>query len=468
MSSLIQENIYPIKVNKTNNDAVRLTNKIISNALPRSLRYAIPDSVVTGLTLHVYPSGSKRLLAVGRVRKSNKVRTKTIGDASVISLDDARTAAREFLSYLQLGIDANEVRATELAQAEYKAITLSDALESYVNDRDLRPKTVACYRYDIPKYCDCFLYKAINKITDDEVCQWYMANKHRPASIDKAFRSLRAILQYMIALKAISHNPCSAVTARKLRYIIKPRTRRIETYNLTKFMDAWLLLMQQGKVNSVQGDFILWLLMTGCRLDEARTIKWSDIDNEQLTITILDTKNGSPHILPLTPLMSDLLDRRKKDNPQANPYVFIAKQGRGYSDAKHLCDCRKSLDKIAATADIQTIRPHDLRRTFTTILDQLDISESNIKALLNHNDGSVTRKHYLQSTNVEVKRRNLWSVGKHLEQAITVNGVNSETGDTCTYACTGSIREFIYGTSKCDYSMIKGIKTAKNILDAMR
>lgn len=107
-------------------------------------------------------------------------------------------------------------------------------------------------------------------------------------------------LHYMIALKVISHNPCGAVTARNLRYKIKPRTRRVETYNLTKFMDAWLLLMQQGKINAVQGDFVLWLLMTGCRLDEAGTIKWSDIDNEQLTITILDTKNGNPHILPLT------------------------------------------------------------------------------------------------------------------------------------------------------------------------
>ncbi len=310
MPTLIQENIYPIAVNKAKKEAVKLTSKVVSKALPRSSRYAINDSVVTGLALYVYPSGSKKFLAVGRVRKANKVRTKTLGDASVISIEDARKAAREFLSHLQLGIDVNEVRATELIKAIYQATTLSDALELYVTDRALRPKTVDCYRYEIPKYCACFFNMPVNKITDNEVCQWYMANKHRPASIDKAFRSLREILHYMIALKVISHNPCIAITARKLRYKIKPRTRRIETYNLTKFMDAWLLLMQQGKINAVQGDFILWLLMTGLRLDEARTIKWSDIDNEQLTITILDTKNA--HVLPLTPLMSDLLDRRKR------------------------------------------------------------------------------------------------------------------------------------------------------------
>ncbi|MCP5077498.1 MAG: tyrosine-type recombinase/integrase [Psychromonas sp.] len=464
MTTAILDNVYPITTKKVHNEPVRLTNKFISGVIPRQRRYAIKDSVVTGLTLHIYPSGSKRFLAVGRVRKANKVRTKTLGDASVISIEDARTAAREFLSHLQLGTDANEVRASELVKAKYQTMTLSDALELYVTDRELQPKTVKCYRYDIPKYCACFLYMAVNKITDDEVCQWYLANKHRPASIDKAFRSLRAILHYMIALKVISHNPCTAITARKLRYKLKPRTRRIETYNLTKFMDAWLLLMQQGKIKAVQGDFILWLLMTGCRLDEARTIKWSDIDNEQLAITILDTKNGHPHVLPLTPLMNDLLDRRKQENPRDNPYVFIAKQGRGYSDVKHLCDCRKSLDKIALTAKVPIIRPHDIRRTFTTILDELDISESNIKALLNHNDGSVTRKHYLQSTNVEVKRRNLWAVGKYLEQAITVNGNNPATDENCIYACVGSIREFVYGTAKCDYAALKDNEQQKTSL----
>ena len=468
MTTVILNNIYSIATNKPRSKAVKLTNKVVSDAVSRAKRYAIIDSVVTGLTLHVYPSGSKRFLAVGRVRKTNKVRTKTLGDATLISIEAARIAAREFLSHLQLGIDANEVRSIELTVTKNKSLTLSDALESYVNDRELRPKTIAGYRYEVPKYCKNFFYKPVNKISDDDVCQWYLANKHRPTSIDKAFRSLRAILEYMVAMKVISNNPCSAVTARKLRYKMQVRTRRIELHNLSKFMDVWVLLMQQKKINSVQGDFILWLLMTGCRLDEARTIKWSDIDNEQLTITIFVTKNGHPHVLPLTPLMSDLLDRRKQDNPSSNPFIFVARQGAGLSDAKHLCDCRKSLDKIANTAGIPIIRPHDLRRTFTTILDDLDISESNIKALLNHNDGSVTRKHYLQSTNVEVKRKNLWSVGKHLEQAITVNGINPSTGEACSFACVGSIREFIYGTAICDYSVIKGNKTAKNILDAMR
>jgi len=461
-------NIYKIISKRANGTPVKLTSKIIVNAVPRTNRYAITDSLVKGLKLHILPSGSKKFLAVGRVRKTNKVRTKTLGDANVLSLDDARKSARVFLTQLQLGIDANEVNAIKMSRSKLKAITLNAALDIYLTDHELKPKTIASYRYEIPKYCKAFLLKPVSAITEDEICRWYLDNKHIPTTIDKAFRSFRAILQYMIGTKVISHNPCAAVTTRKLRYKIKPRTRRIESYNLTPFMDAWLLLMRKNFINPLQGDFVLWLLMTGCRLNEARTLKWSDFDNEQLTITILDTKNGHPHVLPLTPLMSDLLNRRKMSNPIKNPYIFPARQGRSLSESNHLTDCRKTLDKITSTAKIPVVRPHDLRRSFTTVLDELDISEGNIKALLNHNDGTVTRKHYLQTTNIELKRKNLWAVGKRLEQAITVEGISPTSGEACIYSCVGSIREFIYGTARCDFSVIKGIKTAKEILDAMR
>ena len=464
---LLQDNLIQL-TKQSQNKTLRLTNKVIIDALPRANRYTINDLLVTGLRLRISPNGTKRFIALGRVRGVNKVRTKTLGDASVLSLDNTRIAAKAFLTKLQLGIDANEENAIKIANEAYSAITLNEALETYLADRELKTKTIAGYRYEIPKYCKSFLYKPVNQITEDEICRWYLDNKHIPTSIDKAFRSLRAILEYMVGIKIIPYNPCMAVTARKLRYKIKPRTRRIETYHLTSFMDSWLLLMKQGSINKLHGDFILWLLMTGCRLNEARTLQWSDLDSVQLTITIVDTKNGQPHILPLTPLMSDLLDRRKQYNPIENSYIFPAMQGRGLSNIKHLVDCRKSLDKITTAANLPIIRPHDLRRSFTTMLDELDISESNIKALLNHNDGTVTRKHYLQATNIEVKRRNLWAVGKKLEQAITINGTDPITGLACSFACTGSIREFIYGTGKCDFNIIKGEKTAKSILDAMR
>jgi integrase len=303
---------------------------------------------------------------------------------------------------------------------------------------------------------------AVQEITENSICKWYLSNSHRSTSIDKAFRSLRAILQYQVGLHTITFNPAHAVTIRKLRYKIKPRTRRVENHNLSKFMDCWLNLMIEETINPIQGDFVLMLLMSGLRLGECRKLKWDNICYDLYTITVFDTKNGCDHIIPLTPLMLDVFQRRQNDNPKDNPYIFPAMQGKGISDTKHINDCRKTLDKISTIAGIDIIRPHDIRRTFTSILDDLNVSESNIKALLNHNDGTVTRKHYLQSTNLETKRTNLWSVGKLLERSITVQR------NDITWECLGTLRHYVYGTAGLEYENEKGKVTAKDIVAAMR
>lgn len=53
MQTFALSNIFSLTTNKTNAIPVKLTNKVIVNVLPRSSRYAIRDSVVTGLKLHV-------------------------------------------------------------------------------------------------------------------------------------------------------------------------------------------------------------------------------------------------------------------------------------------------------------------------------------------------------------------------------------------------------------------------------
>jgi integrase len=461
-------NIIKLPDRRITNKPVKLTSKLISKALPKDLRYDIKDSIISGLRVRISPSGKKTFIALGKVRSTNQVRVLNLGDASTLKLDEARNNASTFIAKLRLGIDVKNIEAKIKEEEVAKSITLNDAMERYLSDRQLKASTQKDYRYEIPMYCKDFINKPIQAISEDIICKWYLSNKHRKTSIDKAYRSLRAILEYMVGIKVIQFNPCKAITIRKLRYKILPRTNRIESHNLTKFLDAWLKLMVRKDINPVQGDFILWLLMTGCRLNEARTLKWDDLDRQQLVITIADTKNGIPHILPLTPLMSDLLDKRLLNNPSDNQYIFPAMQGRALSSIKPLCDCRKSLDKITSFAKIPNVRPHDLRRSFTSILDELDINESNIKSLLNHSADTVTRKHYLQSTSIEIKRKNLWSVGKHLEKAITVFGTDLATGNQCIYECVGSIREFVYQTAKCDYSIKKINRTAKNILDDMR
>lgn len=458
----LQLNVINLTTKRPIDKPIKLTTKIVASALPRSTRYDIKDTVVRGLRLRISPTSKKVFVVLGKVKSTNQVRVLTLGDANLLAIDKARELATDILTKLHLGVDVRKVAIEKIQADNNKKITLYDAMEQYVSDRQLKPSTIKDYRYEIPLYCKNFITLPVQEITEDSVCKWYLSNSHRSTSIDKAFRSLRAILQYQVGLHTLTFNPAHAVTIRKLRYKIKPRTRRVESHNVTKFVDSWLKLMVDGAINQIQGDFILMLLMSGLRLSECRKLKWSDICYELYTITVFDTKNGTDHTIPLTPLILDVFQRRKNDNPKKNPFIFPAMQGKGISETKHINDCRKTLDRIATTANIECVRPHDIRRTFTSILDELNISESNIKALLNHNDGTVTRKHYLQSTNIETKRSNLWKVGKFLESSVTIerNGSNWE--------CLGTLRHYVYGTANIEYVIEKEKITARGILESMR
>lgn len=75
-------------------------------------------------------------------------------------------------------------------------------------------------------------------------------------------------------------------------------------------------------------DYLLFLLFTGLRRQEAATLKWSNIDLDDRSFTLTDTKNREPLTLPLTDFVFDLLQSRKAATD--SEYVFAGDGKAGY------------------------------------------------------------------------------------------------------------------------------------------
>src|SRR4029077_11443505 len=86
-------------------------------------------------------------------------------------------------------------------------------------------------------------------------------------------------------------------------------------------------------------DYLLLVLFTGLRRNEAATLKWSAVDFDARTLTIEDTKNGIVHALPQTGLLYALL--RGRVAKTTSQYVF---PGAGASG--HLVTPDKQIQKI--------------------------------------------------------------------------------------------------------------------------
>ena len=130
--------------------------------------------------------------------------------------------------------------------------------------------------------------------------------------------------------------------------------------------------------SKVAADYVRLLLFTGLRRNEAGSLKWTDVDFAAKTFTIPGerTKNGIALTLPMSDLVSTLLiARRAIGNAD---FVFPANSKSG-----HIEEPKFAFDEIEQATGIK-VSAHDLRRTFTTIAESLDISTLAIKALINH------------------------------------------------------------------------------------
>jgi integrase len=152
-------------------------------------------------------------------------------------------------------------------------------------------------------------------------------------------------------------------------------------------LPAWFGAVEQLRgegdpTSETIADYLRVLLLTGLRRSEGMNLQWSDVDFVDRTLTITDTKNREPLILPLSEFLYDLLKRRKKameegDEEKKSSYVFPGSTG------GRIVEPRKQLFKVIEWSGVP-FTLHDLRRTFITIAESLELSQYAIKHLVNH------------------------------------------------------------------------------------
>ena len=101
---------------------------------------------------------------------------------------------------------------------------------------------------------------------------------------------------------------------------------------------------RQGNSSEVARDFFIFLLFTGLRRNEALELKWEDIDFQDNSFMIEDTKNHERHKMPLTRLLLDVLDRLKNDT-WITLMSFI-----GEKPNSHLTPPKKQIEKARELA----------------------------------------------------------------------------------------------------------------------
>jgi len=198
------------------------------------------------------------------------------------------------------------------------------------------------------------------------------------AQANHSMRVLRALFTYaMVAYEdaygkpIITNNPVRRLSQLRAWHRIPRRQTVVKSHQLPQWYSA-----VSDLPSDVVRDYLLLILLTGLRKNEAASLTWNNVDMKGLTLTVLDTKNRQDHTLPLSNYLYDLLLRRWQ--VRENAYVFPAASGKG-----HLKDCDALLEQVSAQCGAP-FTLHDLRRTFLTTAEQIDIPYYALKRLANH------------------------------------------------------------------------------------
>jgi integrase len=339
------------------------------------------DEEVAGLQLRVSARGAKTFSVVRKV--SGRAIRVTLGPYPAMTIDQARRRARVHIGEMVEGINPNAEKRSRRA----RGVKLSQVLEDYLAARSaLKPRTREDYRAVFRRSFTAWANTPLTQLTREMV-----ATRHRqlgdlsPAQANYAMRLLRALFNFARGeyeneqgQPVVADNPVTRLSHTRRWYRIERRTSILRPHQLPAWMKAVMALRTEnpGEQAELARDYLLLVLFTGLRREEASRLAWANVDLAGRLINIPDTKNGTPHVLPLSDFLVSLLAYRKEQ--ATGPYVFAGSGKHGY-----LVNPHKQIVRVRKASGLQfTI--HDLRRTFITTAERLDISAYAVKHLANH------------------------------------------------------------------------------------
>jgi integrase len=105
-------------------------------------------------------------------------------------------------------------------------------------------------------------------------------------------------------------------------------------------------------------DALTLLLATGARKSPVYGMRWCDVSFETGNWDTPMSKSGEDYTVNLTPAAVEVLERRRREIPEDQVFVFPAPSNSG-----HITDIKKRWQLFRKRAGIADARLHDLRRT---------------------------------------------------------------------------------------------------------
>jgi len=353
-----------------------------------------------GLRIRRGENGREHRSYIFQYKIGAKHRRMNCGKVGKVTAQAARKVAEQHAAAIIGHKDpANDRKMVRVTAAHTLAATIADYLAAKAGE--LKPRSHAETKRHLETH-----WKPLHGLTLANVTRAHVAaeagkiaKQSGPVAANRARASLSAFFRWAIGEGLCEANPVAGTNKQE------------ENGERKRFLsDAEAAAVWLAAPENDYGRIVRLILLTGCRRTELGDLKWSEIDTQACTITLplQRTKNGQPHVVPLSGPAFAILEatpRRDREN------VFGSGEG-GYSGWSK---SKAALDKAAKLKDDWTL--HDLRRTVRTGLGKLGVEPHVAEAVLNHLPPKLIRT-YDRNTYAAEKKAALDLWASHLMVAV--------------------------------------------------
>lgn len=313
-------------------------------------------------------------------------RRKTLGKVVRGNLKAMRLEASQVLAKARLGTD---VVAVARAAAAKSTATLGEVVPRYLDARqgELRPATHSeATRYLKRSWAplhalpiDAITRQNIVGVVDE------LERTSGKVAADRARTSLSALFGWAIDRGYLDSNPTLNVRSRA------QNGARERVLTEAELVEVWKACFDDD-----HGRIVKLLILTGQRRTEIGDLAWPEVDLEKRQIDLPErrTKNGRPHIVPLSTAALGIVKSLSRSLDRELVFGRGAGGFSGWSKSKAELDARIAKARAKA-AHKSMAKPmpgwtlHDLRRSFVTHISERGFAQPHVvEAIVNHISGA--------------------------------------------------------------------------------
>ena len=391
-------------------DKVKLTKRVVDNLEPGKTPFTVRDAELPGFSMRVYPSGRRAFFYRYRVGggRGAPIREPRIGDFGTLTVDQARSIAKDWAAEVRRGGDPAATR-----NSERDAPSMSELFDKYLSEYAAKRKKPSSLYNDTRmieiKLRPVFGRMRVKDLTRQQIRAYHAGLEDKPYEANRRLALLSKLFSFAaddLEWIARGDHPVKGIQ----RFKEVGRRRYLSDDEIAR-LGATLQKAEEGKLRRAISPYAVAMLrlvlFTGARHSEILELKWDAVNLVRGCLELGESKTGRKEVY-LPPAALTVLSALPRI--AGNPHVIV-----GAKSGAHLVNIKSSWAIIREDAGIEDVRIHDLRHSFASLGVRSGMSLPLVGKLLGHKSVQTTARYaHLADDPLQVA---VGSIGADIEAA---------------------------------------------------